>query len=84
MSKLGSVVGAYDAKTHLAELLERVQHGEEITITRHGSPIARLVPVDKTFTATDRRAALEAMNVIAQRNRLRRLRIKDLMNEGRR
>jgi prevent-host-death family protein len=39
MSALGPVVGAYDAKTHLAELLERVQQGEEITITRHSSPI---------------------------------------------
>jgi prevent-host-death family protein len=84
MSRLGSVVGAYEAKTHLAELLERVQRGEEITITRHGSPVARLVPVSRKFTATDRRAALKAMDQIAQRNRLRGLRIKDLKNEGRR
>jgi prevent-host-death family protein len=64
--------------------LERVQQSEEITITRHGFPIARLVPVNRKFTSADRRAALEAMNRIAQRNRLRGLRIKDLMDEGRR
>lgn len=38
-------VGAYEAKTHLPQLLERVENGEEITITRHGRPVARLVPI---------------------------------------
>ncbi len=37
-------VGAFEAKTHLASLLERVARGEEIEITRHGKPVARLVP----------------------------------------
>jgi prevent-host-death family protein len=39
-----TVVGAYEAKTHLPNLLARVEAGEEVTITRHGRPIARLVP----------------------------------------
>jgi prevent-host-death family protein len=38
-------VGAYEAKTRLAELLQRVEAGERITITRHGHPVAQLVPV---------------------------------------
>ena len=37
-------VGAFDAKTHLSALLERVAAGEEVVITKHGRPIARLVP----------------------------------------
>jgi prevent-host-death family protein len=37
-------VGSYEAKTHLAQLLEDVEGGETITITRHGHPVARLVP----------------------------------------
>jgi prevent-host-death family protein len=37
-------VGAYDAKTRLSELLDRVENGEQIVITLHGKPIARLVP----------------------------------------
>ena len=37
-------IGAYDAKTRLSELLDRVEKGEQIVITRHGKPIARLVP----------------------------------------
>ena len=41
-----STVGAYEAKTHLPALLAKVERGETVTITRHGRPIARLVPVD--------------------------------------
>jgi prevent-host-death family protein len=37
-------VGAFEAKTHFAQLLQRVEHGEEITITRRGRAVARLVP----------------------------------------
>lgn len=37
-------IGAFEAKTHLSSLLERVSGGESIVITRHGSPIAKLVP----------------------------------------
>ena len=38
-------IGAYEAKTHLPQLLKRVAQGEEIIITRHGVPVARLAPV---------------------------------------
>ncbi len=37
-------VGAFAAKTHLSELLDRVERGETITIERRGRPVARLVP----------------------------------------
>ena len=37
-------VGAFEAKTHLPKLLERVQNGERFVITKHGHPIAELVP----------------------------------------
>ena len=37
-------IGAYEAKTHLASLLDRVARGERITITKHGVPVAELVP----------------------------------------
>jgi prevent-host-death family protein len=37
-------VGAFEAKNTLGSLLDRVQRGEEIIITRHGQPVARLVP----------------------------------------
>jgi prevent-host-death family protein len=39
-----ATVGAYEAKTHLPKLLERVAKGETITITKHGIPVAVLAP----------------------------------------
>ena len=41
-----NTVGSYEAKTHLPSLLDRVAGGERITITKHGVPVAVLVPVD--------------------------------------
>ena len=38
-------IGAYEAKTHLPQLLARVRRGERFVITRHGQPVAELVPV---------------------------------------
>jgi prevent-host-death family protein len=40
----GRIVGAYEAKTHLPRLLDEVAKGETITITKHGVPVAMLVP----------------------------------------
>ena len=38
-------VSVYEAKTHLSRLIGDVEAGNEVTITRHGKPVARLVPV---------------------------------------
>lgn len=54
-------IGAYEAKTHLPKLLDRVARGERLTITKHGKPVARLVPV-----ATDQERAREALDSIAE------------------
>ena len=40
-------VNVHEAKTHLSRLLQRVAAGEEITIARAGTPVARLVPIEK-------------------------------------
>jgi prevent-host-death family protein len=42
---LMSTVGSFEAKTKLAELLDKVEAGETVTITRRGRPVARLIPV---------------------------------------
>lgn len=76
-------VGAYDAKTHFSELLEKVAAGEEITITRHGTPVARLVPVKKKYTPDERRAAIERIKKLSAGLSLGGLKIRDLINEGR-
>lgn len=77
-------VGAYDAKTHFSELLEKVEAGEEIIITRHGTPVARLVPVTKGYTAAERREAIERIKKLSQGLSLGGLTIRDLVSEGRR
>ncbi len=45
-------VGSYEAKTRLAELLRRVEEGERITITRHGRPVALLMPPQSSSDRT--------------------------------
>ena len=40
-------IGAYEAKTHLPRLLNRIARGESVTITRHGQVVAYLVPAEK-------------------------------------
>ncbi len=78
-----NTVGAYEAKTHLAELLEKVEAGDEITITRHGTPVARLIPVTKHSTASERAAAVGRIQKLGQSLSLGGLKIKDLIREGR-
>ena len=54
-------VGPFEAKTHLSELLASVERGEEIVITRRGTPIARLLPI---ADVSGRAAALEKLGAI--------------------
>jgi prevent-host-death family protein len=48
-----STVGAFEARIRLSALLRRVQAGEQITITKHGRAVARLVPVTESVNARD-------------------------------
>jgi prevent-host-death family protein len=76
-------VGAFEAKTHLSELLELASRGEEILITRRGKPVARLVPASRTGTDAAR-AAFEKLKVLRKQARLDGLDWKSLRDEGRR
>lgn len=51
-------VGSFEAKTKLAELLDKVEAGETVTITRHGKAVARLVPAAADEAERARRRAL--------------------------
>lgn len=76
-------IGTFEAKTHLSSLLEQVERGEEITITRHGKAIARLVPVG----AVDRGGLTDTVGRLKAFRRGRRLgdvTAKELIEEGRR
>ena len=75
-------VGAYEAKTHLPRLLEEVAAGESITITKHGVPVAVLVPVQRS-----RRTPAEVVDSIREARKgstLGGLTIRELIDEGRR
>ena len=80
----GNTVGAYEAKTHLSELLEKVEAGGEIIITKHGAPVAKLVPVKKEASAEQRAAAIRRIQKLSTGLSLGGLRTKNLINEGRR
>lgn len=79
-----NTVGAYEAKTHLSDLLEKVEAGEEITITKHGAPVAKLVPIKKEVSAEERAAAIRRIQKLAASLSLGGLKVKDLLREGRR
>ena len=76
-----SEVGAYEAKTHLPALRERVQRGEQITITKHGKPIARLIRI-KRVDPDGRGKAIDKLKGFAK-GRTLGVPIKQLVNEGR-
>ncbi len=84
MRRSRNTVGAYEAKTHLSKLLEKVEAGEEIVITRHGSAVAKLVPVKKETTAEERAAAIARIQRLGAGLSLGGLKVKDLIAEGRR
>jgi len=76
-------VGAFDAKTQFSALLERVARGETIEITRRGMPVARLVPIESE-SRMDRQQAVREIRELRKGIKLRGLKIRDLINEGRR
>jgi prevent-host-death family protein len=76
-------IGAFEAKNTLGSLLDRVEKGEEIIITRRGKAVARLAPVR---TDKDRSAAVAAAKELLELSKgatLGGLNIKDLIEEGR-
>jgi len=76
-------VGSYEAKTHLPKLLEQVAKGEQITITKHGVPIAKLVPAHPE-KGRDLKRTIEEMKAFRKRHPLRGLSIRKMIEEGRR
>jgi prevent-host-death family protein len=78
-------VGSFEAKAHLPQLLERVAKGEEFMITKHGRPVARLVPAVPAKPKPDVRQVIAELKAFSKGNRLGEdLTIRDLIEEGRR
>lgn len=82
-------VGIFEAKTNLSSLVDEVEKGQEIVITRHGKPVARLVRARAELTAEQvkkRREAIASLREIGRRLNLNLTReeIKRRIEEGRR
>ena len=78
-----SEVGAYEAKTHLPKLLERVEQGERFVITRHGRPVAELAPVSRRDPEKIRKAIAD-LRAFRQTHSLGGSSIHELIHEGHR
>jgi len=65
-------VGAFEAKNKLGQLLDLVEQGEEVTITRHGKPIARLAPARPVHSREQARAAVLRIRQRAEAQKLGR------------
>ena len=76
-------VGSYEAKTHLPRLLKRVESGESITITRHGVPIALLVPPPGRKIINTQKVLQEVRSFRKGRT-LGGVTVRDMVEEGRR
>ncbi len=77
-------IGAFDAKTHLSALLDRVAKGERITITRHGIPAALLVPVEEAEAKLSHKEIVAGMRALRQRVKPGKMSVREMVNEGRR
>lgn len=76
-------IGLFEAKTHLSELVERVaSQGEEVRITRRGTPVARLVPIPRIESPVE--SALALLLAARQGSRPGTGSLRDLIDDGRR
>jgi len=76
-------VGAFEAKTQLSKLLDLVRKGEKVVITKHGVPVAQLVPPDPTIR-TDASLIIKELSGIRKRTKRGKDTIRSLIAEGRR
>jgi len=79
-------IGAFEAKTHLSALLERVAKGEKITITKHGIPAAMLVPVEQMRDGArlSHKEIVEGMRALREQVKPDTMSVREMVEEGRR
>ena len=76
-------IGAFEAKNRLGQLLDWVEAGEEVVITRRGKVVARMLPPSMAFDRERGRRAVARIREMRKGVTLGGLSIKDLVNEGR-
>ena len=83
MVELKSTFGAFEAKTHLSNLLDRVERGDRIVITRHGREVAVLSPAKKHLSPNLIELAERALAASKGTSLSKGMTIKDMINAGR-
>lgn len=78
------IVGVFEAKNRLTALLDEVEDGGEVLITRRGKPIARLVPAEPGFDRAKARRAADGLRAASKGQKLGGVSVRDLIDEGRR
>lgn len=76
-------IGAFEAKTHFSALLEKVEKGEHIVITKHGHPVAKLVPTGSSDREKSNQV-ITRIKAFSQKHTLGEINWKILRDEGRR
>lgn len=77
-------LGAYEAKTHLSRLLDEVEAGESYAITKHGRPVALLVPANAGRSGMTVADAIAGLRKFRTGRRLGDVTLRELINDGRR
>ena len=77
-------VGVFEAKNRLTALIDEVERGGEVIITRRGKPVARLAPLGAGFDRAKARRAADGLRAASKGVRLAGLTLKELITEGRR
>ena len=76
-------VGAYEAKTHLSQLIEEVTRGGQVAITKNGIPVALLIPVPST-QKPDAREVIRQLREFRRGVTLGGISVREMIEEGRR
>ena len=85
MSTNSITIGAFEAKTKLGELLERVSKGASFTITKHNKPVAQLTGFEDEDAQMARRIqATKELRAMRERYSLNGISVRELIEEGRR
>jgi len=75
-------IGAFEAKTHLSEILEEVKNGEEVTVTKRGKPVARIIPFKVKPDIAVRKEIFKRCEIIRKKVK-GKVNIRKLIEEGR-
>jgi prevent-host-death family protein len=81
--RIAEEIGTYEAKTRLPELIRQVQAGRRFTITNRGEPVAQLVPVQATAVGSAAEAIDRFLDFKARFPVKKRVKLRDLIDEGR-